>query len=144
MTHVPRIHTFTLQSSIIGRVAIYCADVFSLFSTYASISSNLAPCISVSRGGFYHIPYNKLRGFLPVIYQATPCWNPPRARPIQGVITHLSPPQNSTACTTNLKKSLTPLDPPPPFPIFSTDVPRSSLPSTGYPPPPNNRHPKPS
>ena len=50
-THVTSISNVSLQMSIIGRVTMYCATVFFLFSTYPPISSNPASCIAVSSGG---------------------------------------------------------------------------------------------
>ena len=85
-----------------------------------------------------------LQGCIPVIHRDTLCWNPPKARTRRGVITHVSVQNISTACTTALKTSPTPLDSPPPLPRLLTDVPRYSLPSAGYPQLPTNIHPKPS
>ena len=55
VTHFPIICTISLQSSKIGRVAIYCVTVFCLFGTYASVSSTPPSCIAVFRVGYSHI-----------------------------------------------------------------------------------------
>ena len=102
-THIPSIRTVSSKSSVIVCVEMYCTTVFCLFSTYASISSKTASCISVSRSGYCQIPSNNLRGFLPVICWDNLCWNPPRDRPVRGVTTQVSTPKNSTACPTTLE-----------------------------------------
>ena len=40
---------------------------------------------------------------LPVIYLVTLCWKLPRARPMQGVSTHVTNPNKRTTCTTVLE-----------------------------------------
>ena len=41
-----------------------------------------------------------------MIHRKTLCWNPPRARPIRGVITNVSAPKISNPYTTYLKNTL--------------------------------------
>ena len=77
--------------------------IFCLLITHASTSSNPASCIAASKGGNYQLPSRNCRGFLPVIHMDSLCWNPPIARPIRGVIVHVSNPIRSTVCTTDLK-----------------------------------------
>ena len=103
-TRIPGLRTASSQRSRIGRVAMYCATVFCLLRMYASTSSKPASRITSPKGEYYHQATGRHRGCRPVIRQANLCWNPPRARPMRGVITHISVPKRRTVCTTPLKK----------------------------------------
>ena len=103
--HSPGIRTVSSHRPRIGCVTIYCANVLWLFRKYSPVSSKPASCISIFSGNYYKIPSTCRFGCLPVICMDTLCWNPPRARPMQGFITHVYNPKRSTACTTALKKN---------------------------------------
>ena len=87
----------------IGRVAIYCANVLCLLVMYFLIPMNPASTIAYSNGGYSQLPPTRLLGCLLVSRRATLCWKLPRARSILGVSTHVSAPNNNTACVTALK-----------------------------------------
>ena len=104
-THVPGINTVYSQRSRIGCVVMYCATILSLLSTYASNSSNLASCKTVSKGEYWQPPSSSYQRCLPVIYLDTLCLTPPVPRPMRGFIIHVSDPKMSTSCTTALKNT---------------------------------------
>ena len=64
----PGLCTYLLHSSIIGRVAIYCAAAFCLFRMYTPIS--LKPA-SFTRGGCSQPPFYRFLGCLLVIRRVT-------------------------------------------------------------------------
>ena len=105
-THI--IRKVSLHRSIIGHVAIYYVIIFCLFKTYYFISSDPASYISVFRGGYYQLTYTCHFGCPPVIRLDTLCWNLPRARPMQGIITHISKAKRINTCTTDLNLKNTP------------------------------------
>ena len=101
-THSPDLRTVSSQRYIIVCVAMYCATIFFLFRTYAPISSNPASSILVPSGGYSQLPSTRCFVCLPVICMATLCWKNPKYLPMWGVITRVSDPNSSTACTTAL------------------------------------------
>ena len=141
-THVTGIRTTSSQSYIIGHITIYWATVLWILKTYASTSSKTASCIASSNGGYYQLPSLSLRGYLPVIRRATLWWKPPRARPMWGVIPHVSDPKRRTTCTTVLKISPTPVCFPLTVPRSSTTYPTFSAPYWGFPPLWDSHHPR--
>ena len=104
--HAIGVCTVSSHSSIIVRLVIYCATLFFLFRTYSPISSSPASSIVVSSDGYSQLPSAWRFGFLQIIHLSTLCWNSPRDRPMQGVITHVSNTNRSTAYTTALKNIL--------------------------------------
>ena len=77
--------------------------MFCLFVIYVPIPSKPASAIASSNYGYFQLPSPRILGFLPVSRRATLCWKLLRARSIFGVSTHVSAPNNSTACVTALK-----------------------------------------
>ena len=67
------------QSSIIGRVAMYCATIFWRLDIYVSISSKPTSCIASFNRGYYQVPSYQRRGCFPDILRATLWWKPPAA-----------------------------------------------------------------
>ena len=65
---------------------------------YISISSNSAPLIISSNGGYCHLPSNSYHGCFPIIHHATRWWNPPWVLLIWGVTTHVYDPKNRISC----------------------------------------------
>ena len=99
-TFVPGLREDLSQRSIIGRVAIYRATVFCLLVMYLPILSKPDSTIASYNGGYSHLPPPCLLGCLPVIRRVDLCWKLPRARSTLGVSTHVSSPNNNTACVT--------------------------------------------
>ena len=77
--------------------------MFCLLVMYFPIPLKPASTIASSNGGYSQLLYPRLPRCLPVSRRATLCWKLPRARSILGVITHVSYPNNNTACVTALK-----------------------------------------
>ena len=100
----PGLRAYRSQRSIIGRVAIYCATVFFLLVMYFPILSKPASTIVSSNGGYSQLKSARLLGCLPLSRLATLCWKLPRSHSILGVSTHVSYPNNNTACVTALKQ----------------------------------------
>ena len=70
------------QRSRIGRIAIYCADVFCLLVTDFLIPLKPASPIASSNGGYAQLPPPCILVCLPEIRRATLCWKLPRDRSI--------------------------------------------------------------
>ena len=101
-TRAPGFRLTSSNSSNIGRVTIYWASVFWRRTTYASTSSSDAAKTASTNGGYSHLPYVLHSGCIPDSQRETLYWKPPRFKLIRGVVTHISEPNNITACTTVL------------------------------------------
>ena len=71
---------------------------------YVLIPLNPASTIDSSNVGYSQLPPPYLPGCLMVSRCTTLCWKLLRARSILGVSTHVSAPNNTTACVTALEK----------------------------------------
>ena len=101
-THAHGSLTVSSHRSRIGRAKMYCATISCLFRTYSPIYPNPVSWIVISSGGYSQILSSCRVDCLPVIFLDTMCWNPLMACIVRGVITHVSYPKISTACTTTL------------------------------------------
>ena len=102
--NTPGLQGDCLQRLRIGRVAIYCATMFCLLVVYFLIPSNPSSAIASSNSDYYKLSSPCLLACLVVSHCATLCWKLTSSRYILGVITHVSAPNNNTACVTALKK----------------------------------------
>ena len=70
---------------------------------YVLTPSKPASAISPSNYGYYQLPSPYILACLPMSRYATLCWKLLKARSILEVSTHVSSPNNNTACITALK-----------------------------------------
>ena len=143
-TLAPGLQADRSQRSIIGRVAIYYANMFYLLLMYVLIPSKPASTVASSNDGYYQLPPPCLFSCLPASCRTTLCWKLLRACSILGVSTHVSALNNNTACVTALENSPTPSDPPPPGSKSATTAPNYSSPSEGCLPLQDSHHLPPS
>ena len=99
-SHIPGFLSVTRHKSMIVWVAIYCATVLWMQSIYTPISSSPTIVRSVPMGGYTHDSSHWRLGTMPAICCTSFCWKPLSTFSIWEIITQVSDPNRSTACTT--------------------------------------------
>ena len=86
-----------IHKSMIGKVVIYCADMFWRREIYTPISSSPAVASDSTMGEYTHVPFSWCLGTMPAIPWTPQWWNLVRVFFSRGVTTYISNPNKSTA-----------------------------------------------